>query len=263
MTQPKIFRLSLLTFLLFFVSACTNVFETTTDIQAQKALQDLIEAQKKYHQENNKYASSLISLQKYDLKYHTGLVYMEIESADANKYRAIALPAESTTARVFAYDADMGGLYEMQDEEVKKYVLGALKHVRDQQTTTKVKDYISFAIIGFLLVMGVKSLFENLGNKVGTVFIIYFLSLLPMTWSLVALNHMDKNVMFSRLIIELNIAALVCALISTVFGSGSLIKLPASEKDASSLFGLLVSSIAGSVLSCGVVAYLFFHFYRG
>lgn len=256
------FRLSLIAFLLVSVSACTNVFETTADVQARKALQDLIEAQKKYHQENNTYASSLLSLQKYDLKYHTGLVYMEIESAEANKFRAIALPAESTTARVFAYDSDMGGLYEMQDEEVKKYVLGALKHVRDQQTTTKIRDYISFALVGFLLFIGIKSLYEKMSNKVGTVFIIYFVSLFPMTWSLIALNHMDKNIMPNRLILELNIAALACAMTSIVFGSLSLKKLPDSEKNVSSLFGLLVSSIAGSVLSCGVIVYIVFHFYR-
>ena len=65
-------------------------------------------------------------LEKYNLKYHSGIVYLEIESAGKDKYRAISLPAESTTARVFAFDTDQGGFYEMEADEVSQICPGSI-----------------------------------------------------------------------------------------------------------------------------------------
>ena len=119
----------------------------------------------KYHQENNKYARNVLDIQKFNLKYNAGVVYLEIESASQDKYRAIALAAESTTARVFAFDTDKGGLYEMKDDEVKSYVLGALKHVRTQQKNVAQKDFISFLLAIILGGLGIKSLVKNAQKK--------------------------------------------------------------------------------------------------
>lgn len=246
--------------LLIFLSACAPLFETTADVQARKALQDLMEIQNKYHQEHKKYARNLLSIQDYNLKYNAGVVYLEIESASQDKYRAIAIPAESTTARVFAYDSDKGGFYEMQDDEVKTYVLGALKHIRAQQKNTRTKDYISFALAIALVAFGIKSLANATERGSAPVFL-YFLSLFPMTWALIVLNHMDKKIVFSRSILGITIAALLCAIVS-ILGSGlSFAKLPRSET-AASLQGLLIAAIAGSLFGCWAVAYTLFHFYR-
>ena len=111
----------------FCASGCTRIFENSHDAQARKALQDLMAIQDQFHKENKRYAKNLLEIEKYNLKYHNGIVYLEIESAGKNKYRAISLPAESTTARVFAYDTSRGGYYEMDDEEVGKVCPGCLE----------------------------------------------------------------------------------------------------------------------------------------
>jgi hypothetical protein len=111
------------------VGGCTRIFENHQDVQAQQALQDLMAIQDQFHKENTRYAKNLVEIDKYNLKYHKGIVYLEIEKAGKGHYRAISLPAESTTARVFAYDTSRGGYYEMDEEEVAQYVLGALRSV--------------------------------------------------------------------------------------------------------------------------------------
>ena len=85
-------------------------------MQARQALLDLVKIQEKFYQENKRYATGHAEIEKYNLKYHSGIVYLEIESAGKDTFRAVSLPAESTTARVFAYDSDQGGFYEMEEE---------------------------------------------------------------------------------------------------------------------------------------------------
>ena len=132
MPQFNISRLFISLFLLIFTASCSQHFENNLDFQAKKALQDLMEIQESFYAENQRYAHNLVEIEKYNLKYHNGLVYLEIESAGKDQYRAISLPAESTTARVFAFDTSKGGFYEMDEIEVSQYVLGALKHIRKE-----------------------------------------------------------------------------------------------------------------------------------
>ncbi len=128
-------------------SGCTRIFENDHDAQARQALQDLMAIQDQFHKENKRYAKNLIEIDRYNLKYHNGIVYLEIESAGKNKYRAISLPAESSTARVFAYDTSHGGYYEMGEEEVAQYVLGALNHIRKEQREKATFDYLSAGML--------------------------------------------------------------------------------------------------------------------
>ena len=125
--MTKLFRIFTCAIALFFLTSCSNIFELDSDVQARQALFDLMEAQDKFYQDNNKYAGKLFEIEKYNFKYHTGIVYMEIEQANKDGYRAISLPAESTSARVFAFDSKQGGFYEMDDVEVSRYVLGAFR----------------------------------------------------------------------------------------------------------------------------------------
>ena len=129
----KLFRLFFILFFLFFLTSCSNIFELNSDVLARQALFDLMKIQEKFYQENKRFAGKLDEIKKYHFKYDTGIVYMEIETADKDGYRAISLPAESTTARVFAFDTKQGGFYEMQDDEVARYVLGALRQIREEK----------------------------------------------------------------------------------------------------------------------------------
>ena len=122
---------------MFYLISCTTVFENNYDVMARQALFNLMKSQDVYRAEHDKYANELAQLSSYDLKYHTGIVYLEIQSASKDEYRAISLPAESTTARVFIYDTTKGGYYEADEVEVSKYVLGALNFIRGEKEKQK------------------------------------------------------------------------------------------------------------------------------
>ena len=86
MTKFNIPALFFLFFLLIFTASCSQFFEATEDVQARKALTDLMQIQEAFHDENQRYARNLTEIEKYDLKYHSGIVYMEIQSADKEQY---------------------------------------------------------------------------------------------------------------------------------------------------------------------------------
>ncbi|MEE9258169.1 MAG: hypothetical protein V3U37_01395, partial [Nitrospinaceae bacterium] len=186
-------------FLCFLISlaGCSNIFETSADVQARQALWDLMEIQDNYRAENGRYARNLIQIEKYNLKYHTGIVYVEIESADNDQYRAVALPAESTTARVFAYDTNRGGFYEMGDEEVSQYVLGALNYIRGEQSKQNLIDFFACLLVGILLLMGSRFLKPFGGKEYRPVLTAFFMSVVPLGWALGLVNHMEKDIVFS------------------------------------------------------------------
>ena len=159
--------------------------------------------QDQFHKDNKRYAKNLLEIDKYNLKYHNGIVYLEIESAGKNKYRAISLPAESTTARVFAFDTSQGGYYEMGDEEVSKYVLGALNHIRKEQREKAIFDYLSGAMLICLLVFGIRIFARYKDSRTGWVWAPYFLCLAPLSLGVAVLNHMDWDVSLSTELLTL------------------------------------------------------------
>ena len=160
----------------FSLVACTHIFENNSDVQARQALLDLIEIQEKYHKEHGRYAKDLIEAGKYGLKYHSGIVYLEIQYAEKDEYRAISLPAESVTARVFAYESKRGGFYEM-DEEVPEYVLGALNFIRNEQRQKNTTDILSAFLVVTLVLFGIKSLLREKTGKFRSIHYIFFVSM--------------------------------------------------------------------------------------
>jgi hypothetical protein len=185
----------------FLLSACgARVFEIDADVQARKALFDLMRVQEDFHRETGRYARNMLELEKYNLQYNMGVVYMEIESADKSKYRAVSLPSESTTARVFAYDTARGGFYEMDAEEVSSYVLGALNHIRKQQQEQKISDAMSALLVAILAGFGIRSWLRDGKKSLAGVYLGFLASLPPLGWSLAALNHMTAKTVFSPLV---------------------------------------------------------------
>ena len=213
---------------LALLSGCTNLYETTQDVQARQALFDLMAIQEAYHQENQKYARNLVQIEKYNLKYHTGIVYLEIESSDASQYRAISLPAESTTARVFAYDTARGGFYEMRDDEVSNYVLGALNHIHKQQRQKAIVDYISGGLILLLIWVGRRMALRNKSQNSHWVLWPYFLSIFPVALAVATLNHMNKDIVLSPLLKSFMGVALALALLCIILSVISFSKISKS-----------------------------------
>ena len=217
--MTKLFRFFTCAIALFFLTSCSNIFELDSDVQARQALFDLMEAQDKFYQDNNKYAGKLFEIEKYNFKYHTGIVYMEIEQANKDGYRAISLPAESTSARVFAFDSKQGGFYEMDDVEVSRYVLGALRQIREERRKENLSDFTAWIMMAGMVLLGLRfiSRYKKSDNNLllGT----YLLSLLPLAWSIAVLGKMDKNIVFSRQISQLTWSSLILVLISLTLGT--------------------------------------------
>jgi uncharacterized membrane protein len=203
---------------LIILSGCQPIFETDRDIQARQAMFDLMEIQEKFFKDKQRYARNLVEIESYNLKYHTGLVYLEIENSSKSGYRAISLPAESTTARVFAYDSDKGGFYEMQGEEISKYVLGSLNHIRKKNDDLKLVDSLSWSIAIFLLALGIWTLVKQNG-KGKSVLVPYFLCLIPLVWAMVTQNHMNDEIITDTLIVGMWVVSVALAAICITWGT--------------------------------------------
>ena len=57
-------------FLFVFLNSCGHIFEVDADVQARQALLDLIEIQKKFYQENKRYATGFSEIGKYNQFVH-------------------------------------------------------------------------------------------------------------------------------------------------------------------------------------------------
>ena len=185
---------------LIILTGCKPIFETDRDIQARQALFDLMKIQETFHGENQRYARNLVEIEKYNLKYHTGIVYLEIEKASKDGYRAISLPAESTTARVFSFDSDKGGFYEMDEDEVSNYVLGALNHIRKKNMDLRMIDFLSGGLTVLLVGLGITTLIRYKG-KGQSVLWPYFLCLMPLVLAMVTQNHMNDEIVVDSVLL--------------------------------------------------------------
>lgn len=226
----------------FCTSGCTRIFENDADAQARKALQDLMAIQEQFHKENKRYAKNLVEIDKYDLTYHRGIVYLEIESAGKDKYRAISLPAESITARVFAYDTSRGGYYEMDDEEVAQYVLGALNHIRKEQRAKTIFDYLSTGMLICLVWFGIRVFSRHKESRTAWVWVPYFMCLVPLSLAVAALNHMDRDTALSFELLALMGTGFAVSLLCLLLAGYGLTKIP-MKSERNIMQGLAVCTI--------------------
>ena len=250
----KYFRLFFSLILVFFLTSCSNIFELKTDVLARQALFDLMKIQEKFYQANKRYTGSLAEIEKYKLTYDTGIVYMEIEKADKDGYRAISLPAESTTARVFAFDSEQGGFYEMQDDEVARYVLGALRQIRDEKQKKDISDLTALIMMIAMIFVGLRFTTRFKSKENYSVLGAYFFCLFPLGWSIAILGKMEKNIVFSQQISQFTWVALIFALGSSILGLKWVLRKK-EEPSPPSLLSLMVSSLLIAIISGGVMIY--------
>jgi len=245
-------RLLILAFLALFLTGCSGLFEHSSDVQARKALKDLMAIQEAFHKENKRYAKNLVELDKYKLTYHAGIVYLEIESAGENGYRAIALPAESTTARAFAFDTKKGGYYEMDEIEVSQYVLGALNFIRAQQRDALLIDLSSYFLLGISFFLGGRIWLQNREKNFLPVFGAFFLGMAGLSWAVFVMHYMTPDVVFSATLKACTAAALGAGIFSLMLAVLSLGERIRSTLPAA-LIGLVGTSLIVSIFSAGVL----------
>ena len=256
----SIIRILLLIVFLFSVTACSPIFENNYDVLARQALFDLMKVQEVYRIKHNKYTKELAQLLKYDLKYHSGIVYIEIISAGRDDYRAISLPAESATARVFVYDTSNGGFYEADEVEVSKYVLGSLNFIRSEKEKQKTNTLLITTLLGFLVIMGFRFTYSYKGEGNNSALVSYFISLLPLGWAVAALNILTSDIVFSSKIKTFSLTAITLSLAS-IFITSRWLKQKTPLIAPTPLLGLAGCTFFTSITSLGVVAYTLYKYY--
>jgi len=240
-------------FFLVFLNSCGQIFEVDADVQARQALFDLMKIQDKFYQENQRYATRLGEIEKYNLKYHSGIVYIEIESAGKNSYRAISLPAESTTARVFAYDSDQGGFYEMEGEEVSKYVLGALKHIRVEKQEKDLIEMTGWMLMAGMGFLGLRFFSRYRCKENNPALWAYILCLPALAWAVTLLGNMAANIVFTAGIAQATWVCLALALAG--LGLTGLWLLKSKNNIPAPLLSLSICTLGICLLSAGVMVH--------
>jgi hypothetical protein len=253
-------KILLLFSVLVSLTSCSTIFENNYDVMARQALFDLMKAQEAYRAKNNKYAKELFQLLNQGLKYHNGIVYLEIHSATKNEYRAISLPAESSTARVFVYDTSKGGYYEADEVEVSKYVLGALNFIRSEKAKQKTNIFLASILLFSLVFLGFRFVFryKEQGNNIAL--ISYFISLPPLVWAVAILNNVNKDIVLSSKVITLSCIALAISL-SCIFISLRWLKNRNPLTTPTPILGLSGCTLFISLISLGSVAYILVKYY--
>ena len=251
--MKSLIRFFTYSFFLVFLNSCGPIFEVDADVQARQALLDLIEIQEKFYQENKRYATRFSEMEKYNLKYHSGIVYLEIESAGKDKYRAISLPAESTTARVFAFDTDQGGFYEMEADEVSKYVLGAFRHIRDEKRKKDINELIAWILIAGMGYLGLRFYSRYQSQENNPALWAYILCLPPLGWAVSLLGNMEANVVFTPTIAQATWVCLGLALSGLGLGGLWLMK---NKTPPAPLLSLSVCTLGICLLSAGVMVHM-------
>ena len=241
--------------LIILFSACSVFFETKTDRDAQIALKKLMRVQEEFRQDHQRYAKTIFEIEKvnkYNIKYHKGLIYMEIETADVNSYRAISLPAESTTARVFAHDLKHGGFYEMNDEETTQYVLGAFRSIQNEKKMRRILDLSSIVLVSIIAFLGIYSMVRKREAQYGFTYAAHFISLVPLFFSMTTVNHMSTQIAFSNflkgsiyLALALSIFCLWVAMVQ--------IRIYYFQRGATALVGLFTSIVLSSIFTIGTM----------
>ncbi|MBT5968678.1 MAG: hypothetical protein HOG61_04790 [Nitrospina sp.] len=245
---------------MFCLTSCAVIFENNYDVMARHALFNLMQAQENYRMENHKYANKLVQLSSHGLKYNTGIVYIEIHSASKDEYRAISLPAESSTARVFIYDTSKGGYYEADEVEVSKYVLGALNFIRSEKAKQKTNTLLVSILLGSLVILGFRFVSRYKGEGNNNALIAYFISLPPLGWAIAAINHLSNDVIFSSKILTLSWVAIALAL-SCVLITVRWLKNRKTLSSPTPILGLAGCSLFISLISLGSMAYTLIKYY--
>ena len=184
---------------------------------------------------------------------------MEIEREDKDGYRAISLPAESTSARVFAFDSKQGGFYEMEDDEVSRYVLGALRQIREEKRKEELSDFTAWIMMGGMVLLGLRFISRYKKPENNLLLGAYIFCLFPLAWSIAVLGKLDKNIVFSAQISQLTWASLGLALTSFILGCKWILnkKKETPQPSLLSLMActLLIAFFGGAVMLHTLITY--------
>jgi hypothetical protein len=195
-----------------------SLFETRGDRAARTDLQRLAEAEGRYWSDHHTYTVAFTDLGPAPFEATEG-VYLQVETANQTRFRAIAMPRESHTARVFALEAEEGKAHvkELDDDEVSTYVLGAMKAIRStQRLKLSLAAFSTLGLIGLLL-YGI-ALHRKGGAGQWRASAPYFLGLIPLYVTLILSTFVDEHTYIGPLVLVMALAGAIGGLSGIAIG---------------------------------------------
>jgi hypothetical protein len=194
------------------------LFETRGDRAAQADLQRLAEAENRYWTEHHTYIAAFSDLGPTPFEA-TQDIYVQVETADGTHFRAVAMPRESHTARVFALEAKEGRaiVKELNDDEVSNYVLGALRKIRSaERLQLFLAGFATLGLIG-LLIYGIIIHRKGAPGQ-WRASAPYFLGLIPLYVTLILSTFVDEHTYAGPLVLGMAVAGVIGSLSSIAIG---------------------------------------------
>jgi len=194
------------------------LFETRADRAAQADLRRLAEAENRYWTDHHTYTVAFADLGPTPFEA-TKEIYVQVETADRSHFRAIAMPRESHTARVFALEAKEGQatVKELNDNEVSTYVLGALRKIKSaEQLKLSLAAFATLGLIG-LLIYGIIIHRKGAPGQ-WQASAPYFLGLIPLYVTLILSTFVDEHTYVGPLVLGMAAAGALGSLSSIVMG---------------------------------------------
>jgi hypothetical protein len=195
------------------------LFETRADRAAQADLRRLADAENRYWTEHQTYVEAFTNLGPTPFEATKG-IYLQVEAADRTHFRAVAMPRESHTARVFALEAKEGQatVNELEGEEVSAYVLGALKKI---QSAERLKlSLAAFSTLGLIGLLFYGILIHRRGVpgqwRASTP---YFIGLVPLYVTLILSTFVDENTYVGPLVLGMAVVGAIGSLASIILGT--------------------------------------------
>lgn len=205
------------------------LFETRGDRAAQADLRRLAEAENRYWTQHHTYIVAFSDLGPTPFEA-TEDIYVQVETADGTHFRAIAMPRESHTARVFALEAKAGRatVKELNDDEVSNYVFGALRKIRSaERLQWFLASFSTLGLIG-LLIYGIIIHRKGAPGQ-WRASAPYFLGLIPLYVTLILSTFVDENTYAGPLVLGMAVAGVIGSLSSIAIGVTTLWRSIARE----------------------------------
>jgi len=234
-----------------------TLFETSADRAARTDLQRLEQAESRYWTEHHAYTGVFSDLGPPTFEATKG-IYLQVETADQTHFRAVAMPRESHTARVFALEANGGksAVKELEEKEVSTYVLGALQKIRSSQRLKLSLAAFSTAGLLGLLIYGVILHQRGVAGQ-WRASAPYFLGLVPLYVTLILSTFVDELTYIGPLVLGMAVAGVIGGVSSILIGIVTLWQSITQKRD----FHFLRLALVGILFAVLGIVSPFYTFY--
>ena len=147
----------------------------------------------------------------------------------------------------------------MEDYEASRYVLGALRQIREEKRKEKLSDLTAWIMMGGMVLLGLRFISRYKKPENNLLLGAYIFCLFPLAWSIAVLGKMDKNIVFSTQVSQFTWPFLIVALTSFILGCKWIfdIKKETPQPSLLSLMActLLIAFFGGVVMVYTLITY--------